>query len=222
MRVSSRPIPKVPTQISGLDEVLEGGLPRGRTTLASGGPGSGKTVLGLEFLCSGAMSGEPGVFVTLEERAKAIRQNALSMGWDLAALEKAGKVVIVEARLYGEEVTSGDFDIQGLLAIVGGHIKRIRAKRVVVDALDVLLRVFNDPRRERDELYRLHEWLIDRGLTNVLTAKAHREGEVASQYEFLDFMADCVIRLDHRVSHWTSGDAPVEGDQISRLGFRDE
>jgi circadian clock protein KaiC len=199
MRVKGRPIPKVPTQISGLDEVLEGGLPRGRTTLASGGPGSGKTVLGLEFLCSGALAGEPGVFITLEERAEAVRKNALSLGWDLAALEKADKVAIVEARLYGEEVVAGEFDIQGLLAIVGGHIKRIKAKRVVMDALDVLLRVFGDARTERNELYRLHEWLIDRGLTNVLTAKAHRDGETASQYEFLDFMSDCVIRLDHRV-----------------------
>jgi circadian clock protein KaiC len=189
----------VQTQISGLDEVLEGGFPRGRTTLASGGPGSGKTVLGLEFLCAGALTGEPGVFVTFEERAKAVRQNALAMGWDLAALEKAGKVAIIEARLFGEAVVAGDFDIQGLLAIVGGHIKRLRAKRVVMDALDVLLRVFSDPQRERNELYRLHEWLIDRGLTNFLTAKAHRDGLATAQYEFLDFMADCVIRLDHRV-----------------------
>lgn len=199
MHVRNRPIPKVATQISGLDEVLEGGLPRGRTTLVSGGPGSGKTVLGLQFLCSGAMAGEPGVFVTLEERAQAVRENALAMGWDLAALEKAGKVAIVEARLFGEEILSGDFDIQGLLAIVSGHIKRIRARRVVIDALDVLLRVFNDPQRERNELYRLHEWLMARGLTNLLTAKAHRSGEGVAQYEFLDFMADCVIRLDHRV-----------------------
>ena len=199
MRVKRRPIPKVLSQISGLDEVLEGGFPRGRTTMASGGPGSGKTVLGLQFLCSGAMNGEPGVFITLEERAHAVRQNALSMGWNLAALEKAGKVAIIEARLYGEEVIAGDFDIQGLLAIVAGHIKRIGAKRVVLDGLDVLLRVFSDPQRERNELYRLHDWLIDRGLTNILTAKAHRDGEAAAQYEFLDFMADCVLRLDHRV-----------------------
>jgi circadian clock protein KaiC len=145
------------------------------------------------------MAGEPGVLVTLEERAEAVRKNALSMGWDLAGLERAGKVAIVEARLYGEEIVSGDFDISGLLAIVGGQIKRIKAKRVVMDALDVLLRIFSDARRERNELYRLHEWLIDRRLTNVLTAKAQLEGEMASQYEFLDYMADCVIRLDHRV-----------------------
>lgn len=178
--------------------MLEGGFPRGRTTLTIGGPGSGKTVLALQFLCAGAMAGEPGVFVTFEERVSAIRQNAMSMGWNLAELEKAGKVVLVEARLSGDEVTTGSFDIQGLLAIVGGHAKRIGAKRIVMDAVDVLLRVFPDQRSERNEMYRLHEWLIDRGLTNVLTAKA-LQNEGASRYEFLDFMADCVVRLDHRV-----------------------
>ena len=199
MPVRCRPIPKVPTQVRGLDEVLEGGLPRGRTTLVSGGPGSGKTVLGLEFLCRGALAGEPGVFVTFEERAEAVRTNALSMGWDLAALEKAGKVAVVEARLHGAEVLSGDFDIEGLLAIVAGHAKRIRAKRVVLDALDVLLRVYGDAQRERSELYRLHDWLIDRKLTSVLSVKVQLDENMAHRYEFLDFMADCVIRLDHRV-----------------------
>ena len=129
MQGKRQPIPKVPTKITGLDEILEGGIPRGRTTVISGGPGSGKTVLGLEFLCRGAMAGEPGVFVTFEERADAIRLNALAMGWDLAALEKAAKIAIIEARLPGEEIVSGDFDIQGLLAIAGGHVKKIGAGR---------------------------------------------------------------------------------------------
>lgn len=194
-----RPIPKVPTQIAGLDEILEGGLPRGRTSLACGGPGSGKTVLGLEFICRGAMAGDPGIFVTFEERAEAVRMNARSMGWDLAALEKAGKIAIIEARLSGDEVLSGDFDIKGLLAIVGGHAKKIRARRIVMDALDVLLRVYGDWKRERSELSRLHDWLIDQKLTSVLSVKTHRNGDNGSEYEFLDFMADCVIRLDHRV-----------------------
>src|ERR1051325_3429363 len=199
MRAVSRPIPKSPAQIAGLDEVLEGGLPQGRTSLVSGGPGSGKTVLGLEFLCRAATEGTPGVFVTFEERADAIRMNARSMGWDLAALEKAGKIVIVEAQLPGDEVLSGDFDIQGMLAIVGGHAKRIGARRIVMDALDVLLRIFGDSHRERAELYRLHDWLIDRKFTSVLSVKAQLDGNMAHRYEFLDFMADCVIRLDHRV-----------------------
>src|SRR5215207_8231459 len=98
MRLNGRrPIPKLPTRIRGLDEVLDGGVPQGRTTLVSGGPGSGKTVLGLEFLCRAAAEGTPGIFITFEERAEAIRKNALSMGLDLAALEKAGKVAVIEA-----------------------------------------------------------------------------------------------------------------------------
>ena len=171
MRGKRQPIPKVPTKIAGLDEILEGGLPRGRTTVVSGGPGSGKTVLGVEFLCRGAMAGEPGVFVTFEERAEAIRLNALAMGWNLAALEKAGKIAIIEARLPGEEIVSGDFDIQGLLAIVGGHVKRIGARQIVMDALDVLLRIYDDLKHERNELSRLHDWLTDQGLTSVLSVK---------------------------------------------------
>ena len=199
MHGKRQPIPKVPTKIAGLDEILEGGLPRGRTTVISGGPGSGKTVLGLEFLCRAAMAGEPGVFVTFEERAEAIRLNASSMGWDLAALEKAGKMAIIEARLPGEEIVSGDFDIQGLLAIVAGHVKRIGARQIVMDALDVLLRIYGDLRHERNELSRLHDWLTDQGLTSILSVKTHYGDNEDSEYEFLDFMADCVIRLDHRV-----------------------
>jgi circadian clock protein KaiC len=109
-------------------------------------------VLGLEFLCRGALAGEAGVFVTFEERAEAVRTNALSMGWDRAGLEKAGKVAVVEARLDGKEVVAGDFDIQGILAIVEGHAKRIRAKRVVMDAMDVLMSVYGEEQRERNEL----------------------------------------------------------------------
>ena len=199
MRGERQPIPKVRTKIAGLDEILAGGLPQGHTTVVSGGPGSGKTVLGLEFLCRGAMAGEPGVFVTFEERAEAIRLNALSMGWDLATLEKAGKMAIIEARLPGEEIVSGDFDIQGMLAIAGGHVKRIGARRIVMDALDVLLRIYGDSKREHNELSRLHNWLTDQGLTSVLSVKTLRDENQGSQYEFLDFMADCVIRLDHRV-----------------------
>jgi circadian clock protein KaiC len=117
----------------------------------------------------------------------------------LAGLEKAGKVAIVEARLGGAEILCGDYDIQGLLAIVGGHVKRLKARLVVIDAMDVLLRVFGDLKRERNELYRLHDWLIDRRLTSVLSVKVRHEGDEGSQYDFLDYMADCVIRLDHRV-----------------------
>ena len=88
-----RELAKVASNIAGFDEILYGGLPEGRTTLIEGGPGSGKSVLGLEFLYRGALVGQPGIFVTFEERADAIRLNAGTLGWDLEVLENADKLV---------------------------------------------------------------------------------------------------------------------------------
>ncbi len=190
---------KVPTAIPGLDDVLHGGLPAGRTTLAVGGPGSGKSIFGIQFLYHGAKNGEPGIFVAFEERATALRQNALTLGWDLAPLEKAGKVFLFEAHVDPQAVLSGDFTIKGLLAIMEGKARSMGAKLIVIDAIDVLLRLFDDPVRERSELYALHDWLDDHGMTAVLTMKSAAGDDITTRYEFLDFMADCIIQLDHRV-----------------------
>ena len=91
------PIPKTPTGVEGLDVILYGGLPIGRTTLISGGPGTGKTVLAMECLYRGARDGEPGVFFSFEESVEQLRANALSMGMDLAALEESGRLRVVHA-----------------------------------------------------------------------------------------------------------------------------
>jgi circadian clock protein KaiC len=195
---------KAATHIAGLDDVLNGGVPCGRTTLVSGGPGCGKSVLGLEFLYRGAIDGEPGIFVAFEERAEAVRQNALTFGWDLAALEQENRLFVLDARLDPEAVVSGNFNLKGLLASIGGKAAEMGATRIVIDAVDVLLRVFDDPSRERTELYALHEWLTDREMTTLLTVKAANGHRISSQYEFLDYMADCTIQLDQRVTNQVS------------------
>lgn len=191
---------KVATGIAGLDLVLGGGLPAGRMTLVSGGPGSGKSVMGLQCLLNGALDGESGVLVMFEERAAAVRRNAWSRGWDLAALERKNKLFLLDARLNPEAVISGDFTINGLLAMLGQKVKTMRARRVVLDAVDVLLQMYDSPARERKELYAMHEWLLDRGLTTIMTAKTVPHEEAPSRYAFLDFMADCVIQFDQRVT----------------------
>ncbi len=196
---NARPLHKVATNVRGLDEVLEGGLPAGRTTLVSGGPGCGKSILGMEFICRGAQAGDPGIYVTFEEQANAIRDNAKTMGWDLEALEREGLLFLMDARVDPQMVISGDFNLKSLLAIIDGKAKAMGAGRIVLDALDVLLRLFDDPGRERNELYGLHSWLNDRGLTAIMTVKASREKDASARYEFLDFMADCLIQLDQRV-----------------------
>jgi circadian clock protein KaiC len=195
---------KAASHISGFDEILYGGLPEGRTTLIEGSPGTGKSIFGLEFLYRGALAGQAGIFVAFEERASAVRRNALTLGWDLESLEKSGKLSIIEASLDPATIVSGDFNIKALLAIIEGTAKAIGARRIVFDALDVLMRLFNDPVRERSEMYSLHEWLLDHEMTAILTVKASGSNSIFSQYEFLEFMADCVIRLCQRPGEWVS------------------
>ncbi len=193
-------LPKVATGIAGLDAVLGGGLPAGRMTLLSGGAGSGKSMMGLQCLLHGALAGQPGILIMFEERAAAVRQNAWSLGWDLAPLEKKNKLYLMDARLDPEVVISGEFSIKGLLAILDQRVKAMGARRIMIDAVDALLHLYDNPLRERHELYALHEWLLDRGLTTIMTVKTIPQEEAPSRYAFLDFMADSVIHVDQRVS----------------------
>ncbi len=190
---------KVPTHIAGLDDILNGGFPEGRTTLLLGGPGCGKSVLGLEFLYRGAMDGSSGIFVTFEERAEALRRNASGFGWDLESLEKGNTLFVLDAHPDPETILSGDFNLKGLLAIIGGKAAEMGARRIVIDAVDILLQLFGDPKRERSELYALNEWLTEQGMISIITSKGTGEKGLSSQYEFLEFMADCVLHLDQRV-----------------------
>jgi circadian clock protein KaiC len=136
--------------------------------------------------------------VLFEERATAMRQNILSLGWDLRSLERNKRLFLLDARVNPEALVSGDFSIKGLLAILEQQIKALGARLVVFDAVDTLLHLYDNPVRERHELNLLHEWLLDRGLTAIMTVKVDAE-EGPSRYSFLDFMADCVIHVDQRV-----------------------
>jgi circadian clock protein KaiC len=199
-RVRRRNLRKIPTGIAGLDAVLRGGLPEGRMTLLNGGAGSGKSLIALQSLMNGAAIGKPGILVLFEERAEAVRQNARSFGWDLAALERKHLLYLLDARVDPAAVVSGDFSINGLLAILDRQARAMRARHIVIDAVDTLVHLYDSPMRERNELYALHEWLLDRDLTSVVTVKATSQEDAPARYAFLDFMADCVIHVDQRVT----------------------
>ena len=148
---------KAPTGIAGFDEITGGGLPRGRTTLLVGGPGSGKTILALQFLVHGARNcGEPGVFVAFEESSKRIAGNAESFGWKLPELQRK-KLFFMDAQPTPDLVQSGNFDLSGMLAMLQAQTTAMGARRIVFDALDIVLALLPDAAAKRREVYRLHE-----------------------------------------------------------------
>jgi circadian clock protein KaiC len=193
---------KAATGIAGFDEISGGGLPRGRTTLLMGGPGSGKTILALQFLVNGARHyKEPGIFVAFEETARRIQANAANFDWQLAELRR-GKLLFVDAQPQPDLVQSGDFDLCGMLAGLAVQAKAMKARRIVLDALDIMLALLPDLAARRREIFRLHEWLLVQGLTCIITLKAAADepNSVTQQpYGFMQFMVDCSVILNHSV-----------------------
>jgi circadian clock protein KaiC len=193
---------KAPSGITGFDEITGGGLPRGRTTLLLGGPGSGKTVFALQYLVNGArIFGEPGIFVAFEETSKRIMANAESFDWKLGQLQRR-KLLFVDAQPKFDLVQTGDFDLCGMLAGLGLHATQIKARRIAFDALDIVLSLLPDQAARRREIFRLHKWLVDRGLTCIFTLKgsADEPNSITDQpYGFMQFMVDCSVILNHSV-----------------------
>ena len=192
-------IQKVATGVRGLDEVLNGGIPKGAVTLFSGGPGSGKTIMGLEFLLNGANQGKPGIFLSFEEREEALRSYVKSFGWNIDELLNQNLIELISARIPSDAVLSGDFDLRGTLGILHKKAEQINADRIVIDAPDVFLRLLDDITTERSEFYALHENLLDSEMTTIITVKRKSDNPLHSKYEFMEYMADCVIQLDQRV-----------------------
>lgn len=195
---------KVPTGIRGLDQITHGGFPKGRTALVCGGPGTGKTLLGLEFLVKGATQfNEPGVCFAFEETAEELVTNMASLGYDLEALIKAKKLCIDYIHVERKQIEeTGEYDLEGLFIRLRHAIDQVKAKRVLLDTIELLFLGLRNEGIVRAELRRLFHWLKDAGVTAVITAEA---GEHAfTRYGLEEYVADCVIVLDHRVTEQIS------------------
>ena len=190
---------KSPTGIPGLDDVTSGGLPRGRPTLLCGAAGCGKTLLAMTFLVNGANAfGEPGVFMSFEERADDLVANVASLGYDVAGLIANGRLLIDHVRVESSEIEeSGEYDLEALFVRLGYAIDKIGAKRVVLDTIEALFSGFTDQTVLRAELRRLFGWLKDKGVTAIITAE-RGEGQL-TRYGIEEYVSDCVILLDNRV-----------------------
>jgi circadian clock protein KaiC len=197
-----RPLPKIATGIPGFDELSHGGLPRNRTSLLRGGPGSGKTVFALQSLVNAVRRRqEPGIFVAFEESTSQIIANAASFDWGLPALAR-NKLFFLDAKLSPEVVQSGEFDLSGMLAMLKAKKDEIGAKWIVFDGIDVLLTLLQNPIAEMREIYRIRDWLaVNEVNAAIITAKIDGHTSEAVNYGFMQFMVDCVIRFERRLEH---------------------
>lgn len=198
-RATLQGIEKCPTGIRGLDDITEGGLPRGRPTLVCGSAGSGKTLLASEFLVRGARDfNEPGVFMAFEETEGELADNVSSLGFDIRALERNHKLIIDHVHVERSEIEeTGEYNLEGLFVRLGSAIDEIGAKRVVLDSLEALFSGLPNEGILRAELRRLFRWLKDRGVTAVITGE---QGEKTfTRHGLEEYVSDCVIFLDHRV-----------------------
>jgi circadian clock protein KaiC len=195
---------KAPTGIAGLDEITGGGLPRGRPTLICGSAGCGKTLFGMEFLVRGATEfGEPGVFIAFEETAEELGQNVRSLGFDLDKLIAKNKIAVDYIHIERSEIAeTGEFDLEGLFLRLNMAIEAVGAKRVVLDTIETLFGGFSNTVILRSELKRLFRWLKDKGVTAIITGE-RGEGRLTRQ-GIEEYVSDCVILLDHRVTEQMS------------------
>lgn len=200
VKFQRKTLPKAATSIQGLDEITGGGLPKGRPTLICGSAGCGKTLFSIEFLIRGALQhNEPGVFISFEETEKELKSNVASLGFDLDELVKQGKIWLEHIHIErGEIEESGEYNLEGLFIRIHHAIESIGAKRVVLDTLESLFSGLPNPLILRAELRRLLHWLKKKGVTTIITAE---RGDGSLTRDGLEeYVSDCVILLDHRVS----------------------
>lgn len=203
-RVKVPHLAKSPTGIKGLDEITYGGFPTGRTTLICGSAGCGKTLLAMEFIVRGALEyNEPGVFLAFEETNRELTENTISLGFDLNELVKQNKIVLDHVHLERSEIEeTGEYDLEGLFIRINHAITSIGAKRLVLDTIESLFSGFSNPMILRAELRRLFRWLKEKGVTAVITGE--RGDNTLTRQGLEEYVSDCVIVLDHRVTEQTS------------------
>lgn len=195
---------KTLTGINGLDEITQGGIPKGRPTLICGEAGTGKTLFSIEFIINGATKyNEPGVFVAFEEKSEELATNVASLGFDLNKLIDDKKIRVDHVHIDRTEISeTGEYDLEGLFIRLGYAIDSIGAKRVVLDTVENLFSGLENEAILRAELRRLFVWLKEKGVTAIITGE-RGEGKLTRQ-GLEEYVSDCVIVLDHRIQNQIS------------------
>ncbi len=197
---------RIPTGINGFDELIEGGLPEGRTMLLAGGCGTGKTIFCTQFLYNGAKKyDDPGIYVTLDERPELLRQDMTRFGWDIRKLEENNKMHIIDGSLAklgmpSEEefsMPASGFDIDKLLLEIMRVSKRTGAKRLVIDSIPALGFNFSDENEIRNAIRKLSFLLMRIGVTTIMTTEMGEQENKFGKFGIEEYVVDGVVVLHY-------------------------
>ncbi|MEM1518361.1 MAG: KaiC domain-containing protein [Nitrososphaerota archaeon] len=194
-------IERVVTGVPGFDEILNGGIPRRNVVLLAGGPGTGKSILGYQYLFNGVKRGEHGLLVALEEHPVQIRISMSQFGWDVSKYEEAGEFAIIDAFTAGigeaakreKYVVRSPDDFQSLIDVLRTAIKEVKAERVVVDSVTTLY--ITKPVMARGMVLQLKKILSGMGCTSILISQVSVT-ERGFGGPGVEHAADGIIRLD--------------------------
>ena len=193
------PLKKCATGIKGLDQITEGGLPKNRITLVCGSAGSGKTLLGIDFMINGAIKyDEPGVFMSFEETEEELYRDVASLNLNLKQLVLEKKILLEHVFLERRDIQEIDFNLEGLLIRLEHAVDSIGAKRVVLDSIESLFAGLTDPGVLRLEVKRLFRWLKEKKVTTFITGEPG-QGGFYTRHGLEEYISDCIIFLDNRV-----------------------
>lgn len=222
-------IEKCPTGIDGLDELIEGGFPRGRTILVEGDSGTGKSIFATQFIYNGAVKyNEPGILMILEQNPELYKQDMLAIGFDLEKLEREKKLIIIDASLSGLvagelglfslpkkdefKITPDQFNVELVEVMIQEAAKKIKAKRAVVDSFSALESIL-EARKARDgdvtidearkTMLSINYKLQKIRLTSMLVSDIIENRSPTHGIE--EFMSDGVIRLNYFTSGADAG-----------------
>ena len=190
---------KCPTGIKGFDEITEGGLPKNRATLFSGSTGTGKTLLGIDFLINGAIHyNEPGVFMSFEETEEELYEDVASLNLNLQKLVSQKRILLDYVLLERRDIQEkGEFNLEGIFIRLEHAIDSITAKRVVLDSIESLFAGVTDAGILRLEIKRLFRWLKKKQVTAIITGELGQDSYTRHGLE--EYISDCIILLDNRV-----------------------
>lgn len=184
------------TGIPGLDELINGGIPKGSNVLLSGGPGTGKTIFATQYLYNGALQyGEAGLFVTLEGNVRDIAWNMESFQWDIKSLQDQGMFTIYKLGMeFIKDKQTLETKLDEQLNEIAKEVQEINAKRLVIDSTTVF-GAYLDPSLLRTTLFKLCDKLKTFGCTTILTSETQANKYVFSAFGVEEFVVDGVIAL---------------------------